>query len=332
MPVELRLLHHALAVGQHRNFARAAVALGLAQPSVSRSVAALEKALGVQLFDRTSKGVVPTTFGGVLMELGASVMQREADLRQTIRALAGLDDGTLTVSAGPYRADLTVATAVGRLARAHPRLQVRLVVADPTEVVRDVLAERVEVGVAGLEGLNQEPRLVTERLPDHRFYFACRRGHPLTKEQPLTFAGILKYPLVTTVLRGDVAAVFSSRGARTVAGPRGIHESTPQILVNSVAIGLGIIRECDAVFPATAESLAEDLAAGRLVVLDFDAPVLRPSAFVFHLRDRTLSPAARAFLEILRAVEAEVLAATETTTGPAKRPVSTARRRAHRRQ
>jgi DNA-binding transcriptional LysR family regulator len=137
---------------------------------------------------------------------------------------------------------------------------------------------------------------------------------------------------VTTVLRGDVAAVFSSRGARTVAGPRGIHESTPQILVNSVAIGLGIIRECDAVFPATAESLAEDLAAGRLVVLDFDAPVLRPSAFVFHLRDRTLSPAARAFLEILRAVEAEVLAATETTTGPAKRPVSTARRRAHRRQ
>jgi len=332
MSIELRLLHHALAVGHHRNFARAAEALGLTQPSVSRSVAALEKALGVPLFDRTSKGVVPTTFGGVLMELGASVMQREADLRQAIRALAGLDDGTLAVGAGPYRAELTVATALGRLLRAHPRLHLRLVVADPTEVLRDVIAERVEVGVAGLQGLNQEPRLMVEELPVHRYYFACRRGHPLTKEPSPRLARILEYPLVTTVLRGDVAAVFSGRGVGTVANPPGAHDAVPQILVNSVATGLRITRECDAVFPATAATLAEGLEAERLVALDFDGPFLRRPAAVFHLRDRTLSPAARAFLDILRAVEAEVLAETETTTGPAKRPVRTARRRAHRRQ
>jgi DNA-binding transcriptional LysR family regulator len=331
MPIELRLLAHALAVGHHRNFARAAAALGLTQPSVSRSVAALENLLGVPLFDRTSKGVVPTVFGRVLLERGASVMQREDDLRQAIRALAGLDDGTLTVSAGPYRAELTVATALGRLSRAHPRLQIRFLVADPTDVLRDVIAERVEVGVAALEGLDQEPRLLVERLPDHRLFFACRRGHPLTKEHSPRLARILEYPLVTTVLRGEASVAFSSRGASTVANPRGIHESTPQILVNSVAIGLRITRECDAIFPATSATLAEDLAAGRLVALDFDGPVLRPSAAVFHLRDRTLSPAALAFLDILRAVEAEVLAATETTTGPAKRPVRT-RRTAPRRQ
>jgi DNA-binding transcriptional LysR family regulator len=331
MTVELRLLEHALAVGHHRNFARAAEALGLTQPSVSRSVAALEKALGVLLFDRTSKGVVPTTFGRVLLEQGASVMQREADLRQSIRALAGLDDGTLAVSAGPYRAEATVATAMGRLSRAHPRLHIRFVVADPTEILRDVIAERIEVGVAALQGLEQEPRLVVERLPVHRLYFACRRGHPLTKEQSPGLGRILEYPLVTTVLRGDVAAVFSSRGVRAVADPRGTPDSTPQILVNSVAIGLRITLECDAVFPATAATLAEGLAAGRLVALDFDGPVMRPSAAIFHLRDRTLSPAARAFVDILRTVEAEVLAAEETTTGPAKRPAR-ARRTATRRQ
>ena len=88
--------------------------------------------------------------------------------------------------------------------------------------------------------------------------------------------------------RAEAQEPLPARAASTVP---------PQILVNSVAMGLGIVRECDAVFPATAESLAEDLAAGRLVALDFDAPALRPSAFVFHLRDRTLSPAARAFLE-----------------------------------
>ena len=331
MPIELRLLAHALAVGHHRNFARAAKALGLTQPTVSRSVAALEKALGVPLFDRTSTGVVPTTFGRVLLEGGASVMQREADLRQSIRALSGLDDGTLAVSAGPYRAELTVATALGRLSRAHPRLHLRFAVADPTEVLRDVIAERVEVGVAALQGLDQEPRLVVEPLPVHRLYFACRRGHPLTKEQSPPLARILEYPLVTTVLRGDVAAVFIGRGVGTVADPPGAHDAVPQILVNSVATGLRITRECDAVFPATAATLAEGLAAERLVALDFDAPFLRRPAAVFHLHDRTLSPAALAFLEILRAVEAEVLAATETTPEPAKRQARI-RRTAPRRQ
>ncbi len=262
---------------------------------------------------------MPTTFGGVLMDLGASVMQREADLRQAIRALAGLDDGTLAVSAGPYRAELTVATALGRLSRAHPRLQIRFVVADPTEVLRDVLAERVAVGVAGLSSLDQDPRLMVEMLPVHRYYFACRRGHPLTTESSPTLARILDYPLVMTVLRGESAAVFSSRGVRTVADPRGPTEIAPQIVVNSVAVGLRLVRECDAIFPVTAPSLAEDLAAGRLVTLDFDGPVMRPSAAAFHLRDRTPSPAARAFMEILRTVEAEVMAA-EAPPGPARRP------------
>ena len=79
MVIELRLIRHALALGQHRNFARAAEALNLSQPSLSRSIAALEQAFGVPLFDRSHKGVVPTAFGRVLLER-----------QQTLRALGEL--------------------------------------------------------------------------------------------------------------------------------------------------------------------------------------------------------------------------------------------------
>ncbi len=330
MPIELRLLEHALAVGRHRNFARAAEALGLTQPSVSRSVAALERDLGVRLFDRTPTGVVPTTHGRVLLEGGASVVQREADLRQSIRALTQLDDGTIEVASGPYRAEETVATALGRLLRAHPRLRIRFVVSDPTEVLREVLAERVAVGVAGLPGLDRDPRLTVEQLPVRRYHFACRRGHPLTRLRSPSLARILQYPLVTTVLRGPSAAVFLSRDIASASDTRGARDAHPEILVNSVAVGLRIVRECDAIFPATAAHLAEDLAAGRLVTLDFDGPVMRPQAAVFRLRDRTLPPAAQAFVDLLHAVEAEV-PTEETTKGPAARPVRTGRASTRRR-
>jgi DNA-binding transcriptional LysR family regulator len=52
--------------------------------------------------------------------------------------------------------------------------------------------------------------------------------------------------------------------------------------------------------------LADDVAAGRIVKLPIDAPVLRTVHGIFYLRDRTLAPAARAFIEAVRAVEDEI--------------------------
>ena len=209
---ELRLIRYALALGQHRNFARAAMALNITQPTLSRSIAALERLLEVPLFDRSHKGVTPTPYGRVVLERGETVLKSETDLRREIRLLAGLEEGTLTVSAGPYLAETSVAVATARVARAHPRLKIRCTSTDPAEVVRDVLAARIDVGVAAMAGLDKEDRLVVEPLPVQRLYFACRPGHPLTKEVSPSVARALEFPLVTTLLRGAHAALAYSRG------------------------------------------------------------------------------------------------------------------------
>lgn len=80
----------------------------------------------------------------------------------------------------------------------------------------------------------------------------------------------------------------------------------PQIIVNSPAMSRLIARESDALILGTAEMLADDVAAGRIVKLPIDAAVLRTVHGVFYLRDRTLAPAARAFKEAVRAVEVEI--------------------------
>jgi len=329
--IELRLLRHATALARHRNFARAAADLNIAQPSLSRSIAALEHSLGVRLFDRSHKGVTPTPFGRVLLEQGDAVLKREADLRREIRLLAGLEEGTLAVSAGPYLAETTVATAIGRLSSAHPRLKIRFASADPVEVVNAVLAERIDVGIAAIGGLDKEDRLVVEPLPVQRIYFTCRPGHPLTKEPSASVARVLEFPLVTTLLRGAHAALASTRGsakATSVAGPA---DFVPQISVNSVVLARLIARESDAVFPGTAPMIAEDVAAGRLVRLDCDAPALRTNPGLLYLRGRTLAPAALAFMTILRAAETEAEAADRAVTTSASKTTkrtSRTRRRA----
>lgn len=309
MVIELRLIRHALAVGKHGNFARAAEALHLTQPSLSRSIATLEEALGVPLFDRTSKGVTPTAFGRVLLERGDTVLMREADLRREIGLLAGLETGTLAVSAGPYMSETSVARAIGRVAAAHPKLHIECKSVDPSEVVRQVLAERVDVGVANMSGLDRESRLAVEPLPPQRAYLACRPGHPLTQEAAPTLSRALEFPLVTTRLRGEQAALALHKGRPPTADDVYGADYLPQVLVNSVTLARLIAQESDLLVPGTAAMLADDVAAGRLVRLGCSAPAMHTYNGVLYLRERTLSPAARAFIEALHQVETEAQAA-----------------------
>jgi DNA-binding transcriptional LysR family regulator len=305
MAIELRLIRHALAVGQHGNFARAAEAMQMTQPSLSRSIASLEAALGVPLFDRGAKGVTPTAFGRVLLDHGDTVLQREADLRREIGLLAGLEQGALAVGAGPFLAESQAARAVARLIRGHPRLQIKCVATDPTDLPSEVLAGRFDLALTAATGLERDQRLVVEMLPRLRIYLACRSGHPLTQERSPSLARALDFPLVAPVLRADHALLAASRGG--TRPPRGIEGGlfVPQIQVNSMTTARLVACESDALVPGTAAMFADDVAAGRLVRLDVDAPALRTDPGLIYLRGRTLSPAARAFIEAVRAVAAE---------------------------
>ena len=100
----------------------------------------------------------------------------------------------------------------------------------------------------------------------------------------------------------------------------------PAIHVNSQAIARQIAAGTDAVVPGTASMLAEDLKSGRLVTIDFHTPAMRTHYGIIHLKHRTLSPPAQAFIERLRSVESEVVAA-EANAPPAAHKGGRSRRR-----
>jgi DNA-binding transcriptional LysR family regulator len=316
---DLRLIRIALALGHHGSFARAAEALDLSQPSVSRGIAELEQSLGVRLFDRTRKQVLPTAFGRLLLERGPAVLNGASDLRREIRLLAGLDKGTLAVGAGPFPGETAVPRALAELVRAHPGLQVQLTLMDPQQVALEVLADRLEVGVADVRGLERESGLVVEPLPPLRTYLACRSGHPLARAgRAATLGQALEYPLATTLLRGDATALAPRGRAALSAGRYGEARAAPQITLNSLAAARLIALHSDTLCIGTADFLADDVAAGRLVRLAIDLPLLRTSYGVLTRAGRSLAPAAPVFIERLRAVVAQARRAEPAETEPRK--------------
>jgi DNA-binding transcriptional LysR family regulator len=138
------------ALATYRHFGRAAAALGVSQPALTRSLKHLEEGLGVPLFDR--QGVTPTVFGELMLSHGEAVIKGFADLVREINLAKGLEIGEFSVSAGPYPAEISGQRAIGMLSAQHPRLFVELKLFNWTKIVNQVLNERIDLGFADLRG------------------------------------------------------------------------------------------------------------------------------------------------------------------------------------
>jgi DNA-binding transcriptional LysR family regulator len=118
--LDLRLVRYFATVAEHLNFGRAATALHVAQPSLSRQIQRLEDQLGVRLFDRTPQGSRLTEAGHAFLPQAQALL--DAAHRATLAARAAAPANAITIG---YVEDLVVTPAVRELRRRHPDAQVR---------------------------------------------------------------------------------------------------------------------------------------------------------------------------------------------------------------
>jgi DNA-binding transcriptional LysR family regulator len=301
MKLDLRQLRHVLAIDRHRNFARAAEAIGLTQPALSRSLQTLEDAIGARIFDRHPR-VTPTAVGARLIEQAQPLVAQAREVERDLELMIGLSGGLLRIGAGPFPADISVGTAIGRLVQRWPKIVIDLSVGDWPELTRRVVAGELELVIAETSLAEDDERLAVEPLPRHKGEFYCRAGHPLAARSDLTLDGLKPFPLVITSLP---PRLFSHLG-RSVSPlrsdlPDGV--AAAEIRTENVALARQVVLESDAVSVALPRQIEADLALGRLVLLPLDLPWLTTAYGIIRLAHRTPSPAAVEFLELLREVE-----------------------------
>ena len=120
LDLDLRLVRYFTVVAEHLHFARAAAALHVAQPSLSRQIKRLEDALGVRLLERTAQGSALTAAGAAFLPQAQALLH---SAQQAVRAArAAAPPRTITIG---YVEDLVITPAVRDLRRRHPDAHVR---------------------------------------------------------------------------------------------------------------------------------------------------------------------------------------------------------------
>ncbi|MEN0108579.1 MAG: LysR family transcriptional regulator [Pseudomonas sp.] len=290
---DLRQLRHFVAVAEYGHFARAAEAINLSQPALSRSIQALEASLGCQLLDRGPRNAVLTAHGQLVLEHARRLLQASRSLHNAVSQLGNLEAGELRLGAGPYPAARLIPRALGQLVTRYPKVHVQLVIDGWLPLREQLLDNNLEMFVADIREFAGDPLLHIEALRAHPGVFFCRPGHPLLAEGRLSREHVSRYPLAGTQLPDVVAAALgNARGGQQLL----------EIECNNFLVLKALVASSDVVSMAPWDVVADDVQAGRLEVLPLgnDSPVQQSAYGVVTRAGHSLSPAAQAMLEAIR--------------------------------
>ncbi len=138
------------AVAELRSFSRAAEAMFVSQPTVTSHITALEKRLGVKLFDRTTRKVKLTPAGELLYKHAKALLTEHEVMLQELSQFQGGLIGRLVFGASTIPAHYLLPPLMAKFCRQFPQARLIMRVSDSGQVLENVLSGELEMGVIGM--------------------------------------------------------------------------------------------------------------------------------------------------------------------------------------
>ena len=292
--LSLHQLRCFLATYEHGSLTAAAEQLGYAQPSISEQVRALEKTIGMPLFRRVGRGVVPTTVADTLRPHAERTLAEAAEALRVAQSVSALETGTIRFGMFGAARLYTSTALVAEVLRRHPGVRVELVGQNSSDVLEDIRRGRIEAALIAIPQVASEGIDVTPVARDELVYVSA---DPERVRTPATAARIAQAPLVmaeTTWRDVDSTRVVLRQMLHAAGQNPRTRIEVEDIETAIEIVGLGL---ADSVVPkAAAESLLPRLAPQA----GFTS--LRPRQYDFigivHRAGANLSVAAQVMIEI----------------------------------
>jgi LysR family hydrogen peroxide-inducible transcriptional activator len=262
--LSLRQLQYVVAVDEMRNFRRAAELCHVSQPSLSAQLAQLEEALGVRVFERSRRQVIPTTAGEELVRRARRVLLEADDLLEAAQRLGNPLAGTLRIGVIPTVSPYLLPDTAPRLPEVHPNLTVRWVEEKTPTLVSQLGRGELDAALLALEA--DIGSLDRAEVAIDEFYLAASPDHPTMAGGSAITQDDLRDQQVLLLedghcLRYQTLQLCQHAGAHEL----GFRATSLTTLVQMVASGAGVTLLPELALPA-------ELARGQLSIRPFVAP------------------------------------------------------------
>lgn len=283
-----RRLTYFLAIAEHSRMAKAAEVLGVAQPTLSQQIRALEQNLGTVLFDRTPQGMQLTETGHALREHAQRMIVQTVAARTAIAELEGGMTGTLRVGIIHTYSTAFLPKMMATFSQKHPGVRLSVAVGSALDVERKILSGSLDLAIAF--DPPQHADLGVDRLFEERLVLVLPKPRHAPTLKSITLTALSKRPLAL------LTNSFSTR--------RILDESLPSHVKLDVRVEMDSVEALIELaksggLPTVLADKSLD-ARSDLLMVPIGPPWIRRSGALLWDAHRYQTAAARAFMEVAR--------------------------------
>lgn len=283
-----RRLGYFLAIATHKRMAKAAEALGVAQPTLSQQIRALEQDLGTVLFNRTPQGMQLTETGHALREHAQRLMVQTYAARTAIAELEGGMAGTLRVGVIYTYSTTFLPKIIGSFGEKYPDVRLSVEVGSANDVERRILSGDLDLAIAFAPP--QHAELGVDLLFEERLVLVLAKSQNHPRQQSITLPSLARRPLAL------LTTAFATRRILDASLPPDTKLDV-RVEMNSVEALIELAKSGGLPTVLADRSLN---ARKDLAIIPIGPPWIRRSGALLWDAHRYQTAAARAFMAIAR--------------------------------
>lgn len=285
-------------VGQLNSFSKAAVILGVAQPTVSRVIGDLERHFGGPLFYRTGRGVTLTDLGAIALPRAQALVREAEQLTEDVRSFQGSPSGMVVLGALPSTVAPLLAELHMELRERLPDVRLRVYEAFSHQVERWLAEGEIDIGLLSRYRVSSiganEPLLTTSLV-----LVRCPDAPPLPAQ--VEFPEAARLPLVIAAKPNGLRVLVEGTARRTGIPLNVVLEA------DSLNAQKDLVRRCGYYTIVAPQAVTEECRAGSLVASVIVKPSLTRRIVLASSQQHPLSRAAKAVLKVTSAVARRTL-------------------------
>jgi len=303
--LKMRHLRLLVAIDTYRNLTQVAEITHVTVPAVSKSLAELERGLGLTLFSRTLHGLVPTPYGECLIRHARAMLTVLYRARDELKALASGTEGKVHIGMLPASASVLLPQALSLLKQRSPGTNVMVTEGTKESLLPELWQGRLDLFVGRLPPTDALGSFEERKLLDEPVMLVTGRHHPLARKKAVQWSDLLPYPWVlpppSSILRDPLERALEANGVPLASN---------YIETLSVHVVRAHLRESECIGVMGGTLIGDT--AQALHVLPLSLPRLLCPAGVLWNRNRGLSPGAQLVVACLEEVAGRLMAELES--------------------
>ncbi len=262
-------MRQVLAIGRHGSFSRAAKELGIAQPTLSKSIGRLEDELGLRLFDRSGWRAQMTPIGEFVVGQVENFVNDADQLDRTVQLVARGELGEIKIGIGPALRRTFMPRLAAAIITRYPKLRLTINAMNPLELRRAVRSGDLDMIILADTAVAQERNLVKFEVLSESGVAVASPSHPLAEKRNISISEFASYDVIgtfSTITNAPLLYAMPELSQLKIAK----RPFQPRIITNDLDTTLDLVRRGLGLYAGAEHIVRPALEAGDVVRLDVD--------------------------------------------------------------